>query len=89
MLKVLLIVMLIYLLLNSIIVYRNFNAIDAVYKAGCENLGWRFPRWIVFLAFLFSAIFMFGFKNLDYGNSKELEGRVMEVVRENNPDKFI
>lgn len=89
MLKIILVILLLYLLLNSVIVRKNANAIDAVYKAGCKNLGWSFPKCIVFIVFLFSAIFIFGFKNLDYGSSNELDNKVNEVIRENNPDNFI
>lgn len=80
--KIVLMVLLLYFLLNCLIIKRNSRVIDTMHKMGSEKLGWNVPKLIVFLVFLFCAVFIFGVKKIDYSEQLELEKKINEVMEE-------
>lgn len=80
--KIVLMVLLLYFLLNYLIIKRDSRAIDTMHKMGFEKLGWNVPKLVVFLVLLFGAVFVFGVKKIDYSEQLELEKKINEVMEE-------
>lgn len=84
MFKIILILILLYILINCYVISKNADLINIVYELTSEKLGWSIPKVIVFVGFAFCAIFIFGLKRKNFGNSKELSDTIEEVIKENN-----
>lgn len=74
------IVLLMYLLLNSMIIRRHYAVLDIMYEVGADRLGWAFPKFLPFLVLLFSAVFIFGFKKARYSDKEELREKIYEAA---------
>lgn len=84
MFKIILVLILLYILLNCYVIGKNADVLDAVYQLASEKLGWSVPKIIIFIAFAFCAVFIFGLKRKNFGNSRELSATIEEVIKENN-----
>ena len=82
--KILLIVLLMYLLLNSMIIKRHSSVLDIMYEVGAERLGWAFPKLLVFFVLLFSAVFIFGFRKSRYTDEEELRAKIYELAEDDS-----
>lgn len=80
--KIVLIVLSLYLILNCVIIKRNTVVIDALYEMSSGKLGYNVPKVILFLVLLTYAVFIFGIKKIDYSEQSELERKVNEVIEE-------
>lgn len=77
--KVLLIIVCLYILLNAVIVFRNAKEIDIIYDICFEELNWKTPRSIMFLTLLTSAVFIFGFKKFKYVSKQSIKESIRTI----------
>ena len=85
--KIVLLIVSIYLLINATIILVNLKELDKLYNVSIKRLGYDVPEFVMYGMLLFAGVFVIGFKKFGAGFDSALEEAVSEKLNEEKYSK--